>query len=148
MQIQDPKEEKATEDHEVARLAHETRLWRLANTAQWVAWGIVQAKVPGMPDFGPKPEVEDAVREELGEDAEEYRELARKESGEKQHEEEQEEFDYLGYAQHRAMWFWGDALQLGIITAEELSEEVKAKIKTVPYYCLLYTSDAADERIV
>ena len=29
----------------------ETRMWRLANTAQWVAWGIVQAKVPGMPLF-------------------------------------------------------------------------------------------------
>ncbi|KAK3624348.1 hypothetical protein LTR56_021066 [Elasticomyces elasticus] len=128
--------ETAAEDAEVARLHHETRLWRLANTAQWVAWGIVQAKVPGMPDFSPPPKgqsVEDAVREDLGEDAEEYRELARQESEQKPHEEEQEEFDYLGYAQHRAMWFWGDALQMGIVKPEELPEEVMAKIKTVPY---------------
>ena len=33
---------------EVDRLMKETRLWRVANSAQWVAWGIVQAKVPGM----------------------------------------------------------------------------------------------------
>ncbi|KAK0957079.1 hypothetical protein LTR91_022041, partial [Friedmanniomyces endolithicus] len=95
------------------------------------------AKVPGMPDFSPvvkgQLDSEDAVREELGEDAAEYRELAQEESGQKPTEEEQEEFDYLGYAQHRAMWFWGDALQLGIIKAEELPEDVRAKIKTVPY---------------
>ncbi|KAH6854963.1 kinase-like domain-containing protein [Chaetomium sp. MPI-CAGE-AT-0009] len=29
-------------------LLEETRLWRTANSAQWVAWGIVQAKVPGL----------------------------------------------------------------------------------------------------
>ncbi|TKA81039.1 hypothetical protein B0A55_02494 [Friedmanniomyces simplex] len=137
--------EKTAEDNEVARLNHETRLWRLANTAQWVAWGIVQAKVPGMPDFSPaskgQSDAEDAaaaVREELGEDAAEYRELALEESAggqtaKEKEEQEQEEFDYLGYAQHRAMWFWGDALQLGLVKAEELPEEVRAKIKTVPY---------------
>ena len=38
-------------EEEAGRLMAETRLWRLANSAQWVAWGIVQAQVPGMPDF-------------------------------------------------------------------------------------------------
>jgi choline kinase len=38
-------------EEEAGRLLAETRLWRLANSAQWVAWGIVQAQVPGMPDF-------------------------------------------------------------------------------------------------
>ncbi|KAK0829076.1 hypothetical protein LTR73_004710 [Friedmanniomyces endolithicus] len=135
--VYDQAAEQAAEDTEVARLHHQTRLWRLANTAQWVAWGLVQAKVPGMPDFSPvvkgQSDSDDAVREELGEDAAEYRELAQEESGQKPTEEEQEEFDYLGYAQHRAMWFWGDALQLGIVKAEELPEDVLAKIKTVPY---------------
>jgi choline kinase len=42
--------EKSMEE-ETGRLMAETRLWRLANSAQWVAWGIVQAQVPGMPDF-------------------------------------------------------------------------------------------------
>src|SRR5438067_13095567 len=41
--------EKAAEA-EVQMLIKETRLWRISNSAQWVAWGIVQAKVPGLPD--------------------------------------------------------------------------------------------------
>lgn len=134
----DERAERAAEDAEVARLKHETRLWRLANTAQWVAWGIVQAKVPGMPAFSPEPSAqpEDAVQKDLADDADEYRELVREESTAalKEPEQEQdEEFDYLGYAQHRAMFFWGDALQLGIIKEADLPEEVRAKVKTVPY---------------
>lgn len=145
--------EKAAEESDVARLLHETRLWRLANTAQWVAWGIVQAKVPGMPDFSesdPAPtdaEVgEDAAREELGERGEEYRELAAAEETQKEEkgaetesesktedEDREEEFDYLGYAQHRALWFWGDALQLGLVQERDLPEELRAKVKRVPY---------------
>jgi len=140
--------EKAVEDAEVARLTYEARLWRLANTAQWVAWGIVQAKVPGMPDFSDasaaaeanENSIEDAGREELGERAAGYRELAmeqRDADGEEAPpppgEETEEEFDYLGYAQHRAMFFWGDALQWGLVKAEELPEEVREKVKTVPY---------------
>ncbi|KAK3670963.1 hypothetical protein LTR78_009079 [Recurvomyces mirabilis] len=131
--------EQANEDVEVSRLRHETRLWRLANTAQWVAWGIVQAKVPGMPDFsqGPADEktaIEDQVKEDLHERAEEYRDLARQESsGKEEVEEAEEEFDYLGYAQHRAMFFWGDAIQLGIVKLEDLPEEMREKIKTVSY---------------
>ena len=31
-------------------LMRETRLWRPANTAQWVAWGIVQATIPELAD--------------------------------------------------------------------------------------------------
>ena len=33
-------------------LMRETRLWRPANTAQWVAWGIVQATIPELADDG------------------------------------------------------------------------------------------------
>ena len=42
-------EEKKREEQlekQVDRLMTETRLWRIANSAQWVAWGIVQANVP------------------------------------------------------------------------------------------------------
>ena len=35
-------------EKEIQQLMHDTRLWRVANSAQWVAWGIVQAKVEGM----------------------------------------------------------------------------------------------------
>ena len=127
--------ENPEEDAEVARLLHETRIWRLANTAQWVAWGIVQAKVPGLPDFSSSTaqseQMEDPAREELGERAEEYREIAKEQSSDQ--EEQEEEFDYLGYAQHRAMMFWGDALQLGIVKEDELTNELKTKVKTIPY---------------
>ncbi|RMY88655.1 hypothetical protein D0862_10394 [Hortaea werneckii] len=143
----------AAEDADVARLLHETRLWRLANTTQWVAWGIVQAKVPGMPDFAaPAPPSQDnntaetaaageeAAREELGERGDEYRELVRMETAQSEpptadDENVEEEFDYLGYAQHRALWFWSDALQLGIVTEGDLPDELLGKVrgKGVPY---------------
>ncbi|TPX13942.1 uncharacterized protein E0L32_005642 [Thyridium curvatum] len=35
-------------ERQVKELMHETRLWRIANSAMWVAWGIVQAKIPGL----------------------------------------------------------------------------------------------------
>lgn len=166
-------DESAAEDAEVKHLLAETRLWRLANTAQWVAWGIVQAKVPGMPDFdgseqstkkGEESGFETPVQEVLGERAGEYRELigeqeaareykAAVEAQEQQNkknddegggdsaavkfaeseggDEQEEEFDYLGYAQHRAMFFWGDALRLGLVKADELPEELKGKVKMV-----------------
>jgi choline kinase len=135
---------KTAEDQEVTRLLHETRLWRLANTAQWVTWGIVQAKVPGMPDFSftagaePGSADEEASREDLGERADEYRDLVAQhqqppEEVNESDEVVEDEFDYLGYAQHRALFFWADALQLGLVHAKELPEELKEKLKTVPY---------------
>ncbi|KAK4505779.1 hypothetical protein PRZ48_003744 [Zasmidium cellare] len=135
-----PKEDasiKIAEDAEVERLRNETRMWRLANTAQWVVWGIVQAKVPGMPTFEPDAsagEQTDGTEPEdlLGERAKQYRALAKEQEDEGE-EQEQEEFDYLGYAQHRALFFWGDAIQMGFIKAEDLPEETRAKVKTVPY---------------
>ena len=134
------------EDQAVAQLIHETRIWRLANTAQWVAWGLVQAEVPGMPDFSPSSKAEpgsdsgeDLASQYLGERAQEYKDL----TGEQQEGcesvngagqgELDEEFDYLGYAQHRALFFWADAIQLGLVKAEELPEELRAKVKKVPY---------------
>jgi choline kinase len=132
---------KASEDREVERLMRETRLWRLANTAQWVAWGVIQAKVPGMPNFDANEQNgngEDAARQELGERGEEYRELDElrqqvTDSHPDEQEEAEDEFDYLGYAQHRAMFFWADALQQGLVKAEELPEDLLGKLKNVPY---------------
>lgn len=59
---QESAREQSTEA-EIQRLMQETRLWRIANSAQWVAWGIVQAKVEGMDD----PE-ESQERKKAGED--------------------------------------------------------------------------------
>lgn len=125
--------DKSFENAEVARLLHEVRIWRLANTAQWVAWGIVQAKVVGMPEFGAGSKtIEDSVQADFHDDAKVNRELEQDQAGEDKLEAEQEEFDYLGYAQHRAMFFWADAIQLGIVKAEDLPEDVRSKLKTVP----------------
>ncbi|ODA83142.1 hypothetical protein RJ55_01652 [Drechmeria coniospora] len=109
----------AERDHEeqtekqVGELLEEARLWRPGNSAQWVAWGIVQAKVPGL-------------------DAN-YEPLSEKETLEAEQGIGADEFDYLGYAQERAMFFWGDVLQMGLVKEEELPESLLARIKIVPY---------------
>ncbi|KXL44749.1 MAG: hypothetical protein FE78DRAFT_420283 [Acidomyces sp. 'richmondensis'] len=126
------------EDLEVARLMHETRIWRLANTAQWVAWGIVQAKVPGLTEISATNNVsehEDYRKEDANGASEDPQIRARMavESEKTLVDEQEEEFDYLGYAQHRAMFFWGDAIQLGIVDPHELPANILAKIKTVPH---------------
>lgn len=99
--------EREVEDR-VQTLMKETRLWRIANSAHWIAWGIVQAKIPGY-----TPEEEAEVDEEGI--------------------EEGDEFDYLGYAQERALFFWGDCVLLGIVKEEELPEGLQGKLKYVRY---------------
>jgi choline kinase len=140
---------KADEDAKVAQLAEETRIWRLANTAQWVAWAVVQAKIPGLPEFPSDVKtpggtitdtIEESAQEGLAERADEYKTLVAAEesssntavASKEKEEQQEEEFDYLGYAQHRCMFFWGDAIQLGLVKAEDLPEEMKSKIKHVP----------------
>ncbi|KAH7126280.1 kinase-like domain-containing protein [Dactylonectria estremocensis] len=90
-------------DQRVRELLEETRLWRPANHIQWVAWGIVQAKVPGL-----DPAV---VEEDIGPD----------------------EFDYLRYTQDRAMFFWGDCVQIGLVKREELPKALQAQLKIVDH---------------
>lgn len=63
----------------------------------WAAWGVVQAKIP----TGEGKEGE-GHPDERG---------AKNEEG---------EFDYLGYAQERALFFWGDMISLGVMTEEEV----------------------------
>jgi choline kinase len=131
--------EKKIED-EAGRLMAETRLWRLANSAMWVAWGIVQAHIPGLPAFESETEEDkskaaaelDSATEEISAVADASAKGDEGDHPEAQGEEE-EEFDYLGYAQDRAMFFWGDAIRLGMIKAEELPEEVRKRVKTVEY---------------
>lgn len=98
---------------QVRELLDETRLWRPVNSAMWVAWGVVQAKVPGL-DENNKPvsaEVAAAEEEKISPD----------------------EFDYLSYAQSRAMFFWGDCVLAGLIKAEDLPEAVQSQLKIVEY---------------
>ena len=155
-QEEERKREKALEER-IEHLMKETKLWRIANTAQWVAWGIVQAQLPDL-------DAEKTLGEEdnegvtsqqgaaylssdrLSPDAEKMTEAAHNKrpegyvaealaNGEEMsHEDDDEdEFDYLAYAQERAMFFWGDVLALGLMKPEELPKDLLAKIKTVEY---------------
>lgn len=101
-------------DDTIEALTVETRLWRPANTAQWVAWGIVQAQVPGLEDKD-TPKRSDADESDASLEA----------------EEGDGEFDYLRYARERALFFWGDMVQLGFVAREELPEDVRRDLKVV-----------------
>lgn len=107
--------EEATEKV-VTELMEETMLWRAANSAQWVAWGIVQANIP----------LDESGNEEAAVEANGQTEGEAEEG-----EEDEEEFDYLRYAQDRAMFFWGDCVQLGLVKVEELPEDVRDMVKYV-----------------
>ncbi|KAM0323140.1 hypothetical protein ACHAQA_008990 [Verticillium albo-atrum] len=102
----------------VTELADEARLWRAANSAQWVAWGIVQAKVPASLEGD---EVADEGADAGGESS----------SNGGDEGDGEDEFDYWGYAQERAMFFWGDCVLLGLVKLEELPEDVRSRIKIV-----------------
>ncbi|KAF7855311.1 uncharacterized protein EAF02_011570 [Botrytis sinoallii] len=128
-------------DKQVEEMLKEIRIWRLANSAQWVAWGIVQAKVPELDDAprfvvtpdeidGPQDGIlEHANPEDMKMKMEDEREI----KIEEQVEEEEDEFDYLGYAQSRALFFWGDVVGLGIMKKQELPEGLAERIKVLEF---------------
>jgi len=150
-------EEKVREkvqEQQIEELLRETRLWRIANSAQWVAWGIVQAKVPELEEPRKKSiagamldKVKLAIKprsDPLDEEVKERQEEAKhdrpegRDQEEAHHEgegtaEEEEDFDYLAYAQERAMFFWGDCVLMGIVKEEELPEAMRPHIKYVKY---------------
>jgi choline kinase len=141
----------ANEDAQVASLLRETKMWRLANSAQWVAWGIVQAKVPGMPLLTPAdpsaavalsqtPEqmtAEDGTSlfsdplDAEGKALQQDIDVKRPDPAEEDDAKAEEEFDYLAYARDRAMFFWGDALALGLVGEHELPRDVRENVKVV-----------------
>lgn len=165
-------EERARErsmEAEIQQLMQEIRLWRIANSAQWVAWGIVQAKVEmdgllecpesknvGISDITTGKQSSAALEsdppnaqdEKVAKNAHDQRpdgdnistEAKRGNDGEVgeegeegEEEEEEEEFDYLAYAQERALFFWGDVLQMGLVKKEDLPAELLQKLKIVRY---------------
>ncbi len=153
---------------EVQRLMDETRLWRVANSAQWVAWGVVQAKVPGMDQALPRPNASHsdldkspsqspqrkavpppsadigiepsspglAVTSSEGRDKVPEGLIAKDLQGRSNmatEVDDEEGFDYLGYAQERAMFCWGDLIRLGIVRKEELPSDLIQKAKVIDY---------------
>ncbi|KAK4944861.1 hypothetical protein LTR10_015780 [Elasticomyces elasticus] len=179
------KEREKAQEEDIQRLLHETRVWRAMNSAQWVAWGIVQAKVPELdalekkksmkgragaavdkakemagaardfytqqrelyskhlhPLSDPMNEEDKRLKEESEQDRPEGRiqeEAHHEGDGEvfefdgEDEEPHEDEFDYLAYAQDRAMFFWGDCVQMGLVKLEELPEDLRSRIRIVPY---------------
>jgi choline kinase len=131
------KEEEAKREEEAERkvreLADETRLWRVANSAQWVVWGVVQANIPGLVFEGQREEGPMKVSEESEDREEQQHGQGSKEEQEEAKEAEAEGFDYLGYAQERALFFWGDCVLMGIVKLEELPEDLRGRLKFVRY---------------
>jgi choline kinase len=129
-------EEKRREEgvqERVGGLMEETRVWRAANSAQWVAWGVMQAKIPGLDKYGDGVTVEgEGTGSSGGEEGEEGQQQVEGE-GEGEGEGKGDEFDYLGYAQERAFFFLGDCVLMGLVRLEELGEEVRERIKLVEY---------------
>lgn len=136
----------AAREAEVAALLRETRLWRAMNSAQWVAWGIVQAKIAGFTegagDEGSPPSPMGSEGTVTGEEKEQDGILVGQVEGggnaeeEKQNEkveEEEEGFDYLSYAHERALFFWGDCVQMGLVGLEELPEGLRGRVKMLEY---------------
>lgn len=118
--------EKAEDDHEagIRELVRQTRVWRVMNSAQWVAWGIVQAKAPGI------EEALGEMRALNGHEQEGQNEV--KKPPVDSDVDEEDGFDYLAYAQDRAMFFWSDLLALNLVNPDELPaqmvEHLRARI--------------------
>ncbi|KAI0400424.1 kinase-like domain-containing protein [Xylaria palmicola] len=101
------KEEQVEE--QIQSMVEETRLWRPMCSAMWIAWGIMQAKIPGF-----EPEGEPAAAQ----------------GGQPDEEDEGDDhgFDYLRYTQDRAMFFWRDCVASGLVQLEDLPETVRNNI--------------------
>ncbi|KAF3920020.1 hypothetical protein ABW21_db0203464 [Orbilia brochopaga] len=102
------REEAEAIEAEVDRLVLESRDWRAAVNACWALWGIVQANVGEA----------DAADEGVG-------------------VEDGDEFDYVKYAEQKAMVFWGDLVALGVVKEEEVREwsggkDLRAMLKWLP----------------
>ena len=117
---------------------HETRLWRVVNSAHWVAWGVVQACVPGMPKHAGQDKHEaGSLAPGQGSDPLDAEGVAAaKDLADKRPEEaatDDGEFDYLSYARDRALLFWGDVLQLGIVDEKDLPKDLVSRVKIVTH---------------
>ena len=108
-------------DRRVKELMDETRLWRPANSLHWVAWGIVQANVTGLEASDTKNEV----------DTNDFSESLQNAEVKADEDMGADDFDYLKYSQDRAMFFWGDMVELGLVKLEELPETLRTNLKIV-----------------
>lgn len=123
----------AIADEQARDLLRETRLWRAMNSAFWIAWGIVQAKIPGFVDDNESGSAGAAPASPAGSEGTVTAGESSADEGVEAAGEEEEGFDYLSYANERALFFWGDCVQMGMVKAEELPEGLRERLKIVEY---------------
>lgn len=153
-------ERRATElsEHKIRELAREAKLWRAMNSAQWVAWGIVQAKIDGFSDneapvpatagggggssrgddsaadgATPRPPASPASSEGTVKAEDEQQDEGAAAQQTSSSNDEEEGFDYLSYAHDRALFFWGDVVRMGLIQLEEMPAGLRERVKMVEY---------------
>jgi choline kinase len=129
--------EKSQEDSleaELHFLMKQTRLWRVFNSAQWVAWGIVQAKVPGMEEgIAAAATAKASNGNGHNSDSNGSAVVAAEPPAQPPVDadvDEADEFDYLAYAQDRAMFFWADLLALNLVREDELPRQMVEHIRS------------------
>lgn len=113
----------------VQSLMHQTRLWRVFNSAQWVAWGIVQAKVDGMEEGIAADAVSSGLSSPVESPMGGGNHSRTPSIDSTADDDEEDEFDYLAYSQDRAMFFWSDLLAMNLIREDELPAETVEKAK-------------------
>ncbi|KAF9885927.1 hypothetical protein FE257_012217 [Aspergillus nanangensis] len=123
------KSHESTLDVEIRSLMKQTRIWRVICSAQWAAWGIVQAKVPGMEEALTADHNDSHAKATTIDGGNSTGASA---ANAELIESEDDEFDYLAYAQDRAMFFWADLLSMNLIREDELPaamvEHLKARL--------------------
>lgn len=113
-QVQSNEEELETK---VRDLMRQIRLWRVMNSAQWVAWGIVQAKAPGMEQGIAELAAANDGDSKDGHDGSGNGDTKKLPAD---GDVDEEDFDYLAYAQDRALFFWSDLLAMNLVNPDEL----------------------------
>lgn len=119
-----------TSEAEIQQYMRETRLWRIANSAQWIAWGIVQAKVAALEEEeAAQAAAADAAAASPSAEGSNTDLSASRDLQRIIEETEEIEFDYLAYSQDRALFFWADVLSLGLIRENELPDDLLEVVK-------------------
>ena len=107
-------------DKEVEKLAEETRIWRAATSVHWILLGIYQA---GSLQLSINSEGKTLTREAGENEVKEHPDEPNLMGG-----GQEGKFNYLACAQDRALLYWADMIQLGLVKPETLPEMLSEKV--------------------
>lgn len=122
----------------VRQMMHDSALWRPANSAQWVCWGIVQASGQDQSAEAGPASVTASVGAGPGDGGEGDGVGSGSGSGVGVGSgvgsgagavETVDSFDYLTYAHSRALFFWRDIVQLGVVKVADLPAALRSELR-------------------